>query len=132
MKKIITTALLAFTLMFAVTGCVSNLETDRDYVASAAISYESTLDGLTAARKSGLLDDDAYKRIDPVVDTAYSMLIALKERVDAGDEVSDESLDRFDKVLDFLLEVLLQFDDSQSQIDRVYDMKSQLNEMRLA
>lgn len=130
MKKLITIMLLCVVAL-ASTGCLGTVETDRDRVASVALTYESVLDGLTTARKSGLLDDDAYRKIDPVVDTADAILKALKAQVDAGENVTDDSLDRANKILDALLDVLIQYNADQSRIDRVLDMKHELQRMRV-
>lgn len=131
MKRAIATILFAAIMVLSV-GCVSNIKTDRDRVASAALTYEAALDGLTTARKSGLLDDDAYRKIDPIIDTAHALLLSLKARVDEGENVSDNTLDRMDDILDSLLEILLQYGATQSRVDRVYDMKTQLAELRVA
>jgi len=73
------------------------------------------------------LDDDAYRKIDPAVDTANKLLLSLKERVDAGEGVSPEALNRADILLDLLLDVLIQYAAPQSKIDAVNDMKLQLS-----
>lgn len=130
MKKMIT-LMLALIVSFSLTGCVSNLETDRDRVASIALTYESALDGLIAARESGMLDDDAYRKVDPVLQTADKMVKLLKARVDAGETVDDAAFDRVNAFLDFLLDVLMQFDhdhpDTQSKIDEVKNLKLEIN-----
>ena len=130
--KTLTTLLVTMLLLFGSTGCVfsSNIETDRDRVASVALTYESVLSGLVTARQSGLIDDAAYRRIDPAIETAGELVRLLKARVDLGNEVSDDALDRADSLLDTLLEVLTLYAAPQSRIDRVYGIKQMLTEAR--
>ena len=129
MKKIFTLLFASIIVLFAA-GCASNLKTDRDHVASAALTYESVLDGLTTARKSGLIDDDTYRKIDPVIDTAHAILKSLKARVDSGEEVSDETLERMDLILDSLLNILLEYNVSQSRINDIQLMKFELQTIK--
>lgn len=127
----ILSGVLTIVLILSMAAC-SNLETDRDRVASAAITYESALDGLVTARRTGLIDDEAYKKIDPAVEVAGVMLKSLKARLDNDENISDETLDRLDTILDTIVQMLVTYENSQSYIDEANELKQRIQQLKKA
>lgn len=143
MKKIISTIVLACLFLVSSTGCAafdfSNDLNDQQRLASIAITYESVLDGLIAARTNGVLDDDAYRRVDPLVDTIDKFIFLLKEHVDSGQGIDEDTYDRVNRLLDAVLAILIELDQDEEtsseevsmQIENVLNFKQQWNTLNV-
>lgn len=66
--------LVAAVALFAATGCTSHRITPQQQVNAAHITYNGALQQLIALRQQGVIDDDAYRKIEPLRAAAWEAL----------------------------------------------------------